>query len=195
VSPSSGSTGRTATGDPETVLLRTATTDPVAALEAASVDPGDGPVLAVLAMAPRERLERRLAGAGFDLAGSLVADFPSLSQPTDGSDGDGGKGDDGPEPGHDGVAGLSMELVGRSDRLAETGGVVYLDSLGPFVSAVGFETAFRFLVIVTARTRAAGVPLVARLDPDAVDPTAAGTLAEVFDRVVEVPPDRTEATG
>jgi hypothetical protein len=79
-----------------------------------------------------------------------------------------------------------MELVGRLDGLAESG-VVYLDSLEPFVSVAGPESTFRFLVIVAARARTAGVGLVARLDPDAVDPVVAGTLGEAFDRTVGGP--------
>jgi hypothetical protein len=87
-----------------------------------------------------------------------------------------------------------MELVGRFDALGEEGGVVYLDSLEPFVDLAGFESTFRFLVIVASRARTAGVPLVARLDPDAVDPVTAETLAEAFDRVVERPLDDPSAS-
>lgn len=167
-------------GGSEAVLVRTGTTDPVTALGAASRGPDDGPLLAVLATVPRERLERRLVEAGYDPDESLVVDFVPPSE---------GPVRDEPGRGHGDVAGLSMELVGRFDALAEAGGLVYLDSLEPFVSVAGFESAFRFLVIVASRARTAGVPLVARLDPDAVDPVTAGTLAEAFDRVVEGPPD------
>lgn len=186
MSSPTGSTGPTGSAEgggdegSEVVLVRTGTTDPVAVLGAVSWVPDDGPLLAVLATVPRERLERRLADAGWDSDGSLVVD--SVPAP-------GGTVRDGSERGYGDVAGLSMELVGRLDALAEAGGLVYLDSLEPFVDLAGFESTFRFLVIVTARARTAGVPVVARLDPDAVDPVTAGTLSEAFDRVVEGPPD------
>ena len=169
-------------GRSEAVLVRTGATDPVTALGAASRAPEDGPLLVVVATVPRERLERRLAEAGWDPDEALVVDFVAPSE---------GSVRDGSGRIHGDIAGLSMEIVGRFDALAEEGGVVYLDSLEPFAATAGFESAFRFLVIVAARARAAGVPLVARLDPDAVDPVTAGTLAEAFDRVVEGPADGT----
>lgn len=183
MSTPTGSTGGSEVGGSKVVLVRTGTADPVAALGAASWAPGDGPLLAVLATVPRERLERRLAEAGVDPEGTRFVEFLPPVNSGVGSVGDA------PERGRRDITGLSMELVGRFDALAEEGGVVYLDALEPFVSAAGVESAFRFLVIVAARARAAGVPLVGRLDPDAVDPVVAATLAGAFDRVVERPDD------
>lgn len=167
--------------EPAAVLVRASTTDPVAVLGAASTDPGSSPLLAVVAGTSRERFERRLSEGESVPEEVSVVDFVPRVDPT-GMPSDGGRlrGD---------IAGLSMELVPRLEELAADGGVVYFDSLEPFVSVAGLEPTFRFLVIVAARARAAGVPLVARLDPDAVDSVAAGTLAEAFDRVVGEPPD------
>lgn len=176
-------------GGSEAVLVRTGSTDPMAALGAVSRATGDGPLLAVLATVPRERLERRLAEAGFDPGETSFVDFLSPVGPGE------VPGGDAPESRRGDLAGLSMELVGRFDALGEEGGVVYLDSLEPFVDLAGFESTFRFLVIVASRARTAGVPLVARLDPDAVDPVTAGTLSEAFDRVVEGPLDGPSASG
>lgn len=168
-------------GSEPAVLVRASTTDPVAALGAATTDPRSRPLLAVVAGTSRERFERRLSEGG-SLPGEVsVVDFVPRVDPT-GVSSDGGRI-------HGDIAGLSMELVPRLEDLAADGGVVYFDSLEPFVSVAGLESTFRFLVIVAARARAAGVPLVARLDPDAVDSVAAGTLAEAFDRVVEEPLD------
>lgn len=168
-------------GSEPAVLVRASTTDPVAALGAASANPGSRPLLAVVAGTSRERFERRLS-EGESLPGEVsVVDFVPRVDPT-GVPSDVGRI-------HGDIAGLSMELVPRLEELAADGGVVYFDSLEPFVSVAGLESTFRFLVIVAARARAAGVPLVARLDPDAVDSVAAGTLAEAFDRVVEEPLD------
>jgi hypothetical protein len=165
--------------EPEAVLVRTSTTDPIAVLGAASIAPDGGPLIAVLATASRERFERRLSEAGHDPGIARVVDFVPRVDPTGATvPSDGGRI-------HGDIAGLSMELVGRLDGLAGEGGVVYLDSLGPLVSVAGLESTFRFLVIVAARARSAGVPLVARLDPVAVDSVAAETLVEAFDRTVE----------
>ena len=172
---------------PDTALVRTSTTDPGAVLGAASIGTDGGPVLAVLATLPRERFERRLSGAGYDAGESRVVGFvPQVDRDERSDPDEGGRtlGD---------VAGLSMALVGRFDGLAEEGGTVYLDSLEPFVAVAGLESTFRFLVIVAARAGATGVPLVARLDPDAVGPVAAGTLSEAFDRVLEAPASDAEA--
>lgn len=172
---------------PEAVLVRAAAADPVAVFGAASVDPGRGPLLAVLATVPSERFERRLAGAGYDTGALRVVDFVPHVDPKEAAvPSDGGRI-------HGDIAGLSMELVGRLDGLAEAGGVLYFDSLEPFVSVAGLESVFRFLVIVAARARTAGVPLVARLDPDALDAVAAGTLAEAFDRTVDGPANGVDA--
>jgi len=175
------------TGSTEVVLVRTSTTDPIATLGAASADPARGPLLAVLATVSRERFERRLSESGRDPDDSRVVDFVPRVGPADGT----GPGDG--ERIHGDIAGLSMELVGRLDR--QDGGLVYLDSLEPFVSVAGLESTFRFLVIVAARARAAGVSLVARLDPEAFDAVAAGTLSEAFDRTVEGPADGASAAG
>lgn len=177
------SVDRSKSEDAEAVLVETAATDPVIALGAASKKLDDGPLLAVLTATARERFERRLADVGVDPDESLVIELRSPPQPGDGT------GDEVSEPRYRDVAGLSMELVGRFDRLAEQGGVVYLDSLEPLVELAGFESTFRFLVIVAAQARAAGVPLVARVDPTAVDRSMAETLAEAFDRIVEAPVD------
>jgi hypothetical protein len=187
VSSPTESADRSKSGDAEAVLVETAATDPLSALEAASTELDDGPLLAVLTTTARERFERRLTEVGVDLDESLVIDLQSPPQPGDGPGGGVS------EPRYGDVAGLSMELVGRFDRLAEQGGVVYLDALEPLVELAGLESAFRFLVIVVARARAVGVPLVARIDPDAVDRAMTGTLAEAFDRVVEAPVDGSAA--
>ena len=155
--------------------------DPVAVFEAISVDTHGGSVLAVLSTAPRERFERRLVGAGYDPKDVHSVDFVPGTDPTtsaEASDGGRIRGD---------VAGLSMALVRRVDELADGGGVVYLESVGALVAAAGLESTCRLLVIVAARARAAGVRLVARLDPGTVDPAAAETLTEAFDRTVEGP--------
>jgi len=189
VSVPTGPDDRTGVAGAEAVLVRTGTTDPVAALGAASRAPDDGPLLVAVATVPRERLERRLTETGWDLGEVRRVDFLPSVGPTDGTSGD--------EPGRsrDDLAGLSMELVRRFDGLSEDGGAVYLDSLEPLVSVAGAESAFRFLVIVASRVRTAGIPLVARLDSDAVDPVTAGTLAEAFDRVVEGPSDGTDPSA
>jgi hypothetical protein len=174
---------RSKSRDAEAVLVETAATDPMSALGAASKELDDGPLLAVLTTTVRERLEHRLAEVGVDRDEGLAIDLQSPPQPGDGPD------DEASEPGHCDITGLSMELVGRFDRLAERGGAVYLDSLEPLVELAGLESTFRFLVIVVARARAVGVPLVARIDPDAVDRSMTGTLAEAFDRIVEAPVD------
>ena len=173
----------------EAVLVRTSATAPVAALGAASTDLESRPLLAVLTGTSRGRLERQLSEAGCNPGEIRVVDFVPRADPTSTSiPSDGGRI-------HGDVAGLSMELVPRLDELAADGGVVYFDALEPFLSVAGLESTFRFLVIVAARARGAGVPLVARLDPDAVDPVVAGTLAEAFDRIVETLPDGVDATG
>lgn len=176
--------------EPEAILVRGPATDtgPVAVLGAASADLVGRPLLAVLARTSRERLERQLSEAGYDPGETHVVEFVPQVDPAD-------RVSDEDEPIHADIAGLSMELVSKLDELAEDGGVVYFDSLEPFVSVAGFESTFRFLVIVAARARAAGVPLVARLDPDAVDAVTEGTLTEAFDRVVEEPPDGAGMTG
>lgn len=165
--------------EPEAVLVRTPTTDPIAVLGAASAVPDRGPLLAVLATTPRERFERRLSEAGHDPGVARVVDFVPRVDPTEATV----PSDEGRI--HGDIAGLSMELVGRLDGLTGEGDAVYLDSLEPLVSVAGLESTFRFLVIVAARARSTGVPLVARLDPAGVDSVAAETLAEAFDRTVE----------
>lgn len=171
------------------VLVRTPVADPIATFDAASVDPEGGPVLAVLASVSRERFERRLAEAGHDPEAAHSVEFAPSVDPAEStvpSDGGWVHGD---------VAGLSMELVRGLDGLAEEREVVYVDSVGPFVSAAGLESAYRFFVIATARARAAETPLVARLDPGSVDSVVAETLAEAFDRTVEGPTDGQETEG
>ena len=173
----------------ETVLVRTPVVNPIATLDAASVDPDGGSLLAVLGSVSREQFERRLAKAGHDPEtdhGVECVEFAPSVDPVDSTvPSDGG-------PVHRDVAGLSMELVRRLDGLAGERGVVDVDSVDPFVSAAGLESAYRFFVIVTARVRAAETPLVARLDPGAVDSVVAETLAEAFDRTVEGPTDGRE---
>lgn len=166
----------------EAVLVRTSETDPVASLRAASVDPSRGRLLAAVATVPRERLERQLSDAGYSPGDSRIVEF---ERPGDGRrraiDDEGGE-----RQVHGDLSGLSMELVGQFDWLAEGGnGIVYLDSLEPLVSAAGLESTFRFLVIIAARARANGVTLVARLEPGALDPVPTGTLTEAFDRTVD----------
>jgi hypothetical protein len=166
-------------GESEAVLVTTPVTDPAATLDAASVGAPGGPVLAVLATVPRERFERGMIGAGYDPETVRSVEFgPNVDTREGTVRGGGGK------P-HGDIAGLSMELVGRLDGLGEKGGVVYLESVGSFVTAAGLESTFRFLLIVAARARAAGIPLVVRLDPESAGPGVAETLVEAFDRTVD----------
>lgn len=171
------------TGGAEAVLVRTTAADPVAALDAASVDRDDGPVLGVLAAVPREGFERWLVEAGYDQGAIRSLDFaPSTDSAGPTAPGDGRRV-------HGDVAGLSMALVRRLDGLAEEDGIVYFESLEPFIHRAGLEPTLRFLVIVASRARAAGVPLAVRLDPGAVGQPAVETLSEAFDRAIEGPSD------
>jgi hypothetical protein len=137
-------------------------------------------------------LERRLSNAGYSPADSRIVEFErpgGVRQRT--VDGE----DEGRQIQGD-LSGLSMELVGQFDWLAEgEKGVLYLDSLEPLVSAAGLESTFRFLVIVAARARSSGVTLVARLEPGSLDPVPAGTLTEAFDRTVDRYSVDEEGTG
>ena len=195
VSNSSDTTESTRTAGPASVLVRTRVRDPIAALEAASVDAGGGPVLGVLAVGTPARFERRLTGSGHGPETVHSVEFTPVRDPTGTTDStDTTTPSDGEWVNGD-VAGLSMKLVRRLEELAEEDGVVYIDSVEPLLDAVGLESAFRFFVIVATRARTAEVPLVARLDPGSVDPVAGETLAEAFDRTVEGPTDARDVDG
>lgn len=174
-----GGTDGSDAGESEVVLVTTPVRDPAATLDAASVGAPGGPVLAVLDTVPRERFERGMVGAGYDPETVRSVEFGPNVDTREGAVRSGGGG------AHGDIAGLSMELVGRLDGLGETGGVVYLESVEPFVTAAGLESTLRFLLIVAARARAAGIALVVRLDPEAVGSGVAETLAEAFDRTVD----------
>lgn len=172
---------------PEAVLVRTATTDPTAALDAASVDPNRGRLLVVLATLPRAHLEQQLSELEYAPERYRVVEFVRDGDPRQREERE--RETEGESRAHGDLAGLSMELVGQLDWLASDGkGVLYLDSLEPYVSAAGLESTYRFLVIVAARARSSGVTLVARLDDGTLDPMPVGTLSEAFDRTVTLRP-------
>jgi hypothetical protein len=179
VSSVTGGTDGSDAGESEVVLVTTPVRDPAATLDAASVGAPGGPVLAVLDTVPRERFERGMVGAGYDPETVRSVEFGPNVDTREGAVRSGGGG------AHGDIAGLSMELVGRLDGLGETGGVVYLESVEPFVTAAGLESTLRFLLIVAARARATGIALVVRLDPETVGSGVAETLAEAFDRTVD----------
>lgn len=166
----------------ESVLVRTPTTDPIALLSAASIDPSCGRLLAVLATLPQEYVEQRLSESGSVPKDCRIVEFVrSSDSERRRSTGDG-------KQVHGDLTGLSMALVGEFDWLAaDESGVVYLDSLERYVSAAGLESTFRFLVIVAARARSIGVTLVARVDDETLEPVPVEILAEAFDRIVELP--------
>lgn len=82
-------------------------------------------------------------------------------------------------------------IVPLSDRLkewtdGETQPVVSVQTLTVLLEYVDFDTAFRYLHILTHRIQAAGAVGYFQMDPDIHDPETTNTLKTLFDVVVEV---------
>ncbi|WP_458187806.1 helix-turn-helix transcriptional regulator [Haladaptatus sp. NG-WS-4] len=90
-------------------------------------------------------------------------------------------------------------IVPLSDHLeewtdGETQPVVSVQTLTVLLEYVDFDTAFRYLHILTHRVQAAGALGYFQMDPDIHDPETINTLKTLFDVVVEVSEDGAEWT-
>ncbi|WP_440010552.1 helix-turn-helix transcriptional regulator [Halomicrococcus sp. SG-WS-1] len=72
--------------------------------------------------------------------------------------------------------------------------VVAVQTLTVLLEYIDFDTAFRYLHILTHRVQAAGAVGYYQIDPDVHDPETINTLKTLFDTVVEVSDDGTEWT-
>ena len=75
-----------------------------------------------------------------------------------------------------------LERRGRSDRRL----VVYFETLTSLLEFVELERAYRFLHVLTGRTRSVGGTFYARLDDDAHDERTVATLQTLVDDSVEL---------
>ncbi|SHL65809.1 helix-turn-helix transcriptional regulator [Haladaptatus paucihalophilus] len=90
-------------------------------------------------------------------------------------------------------------IVPLSDRLkewsnGETQPVVSVQTLTVLLEYVDFDTAFRYLHILTHRIQAAGGIGYFQMDPDIHDPETTNTLKTLFDVVVEISDNGAEWT-
>lgn len=72
--------------------------------------------------------------------------------------------------------------------------IVAVQTLTVLLEYIDFDTAFRYLHILTHRVQAAGAVGYYQIDPDVHDPETINTLKTLFDTVVEVTDDGTEWT-
>ncbi len=87
---------------------------------------------------------------------------------------------------------LSDHLKAWSDK--EKQPVVSVQTLTVLLEYVDFDTAFRYLHILTHRVQAAGAVGYFQMDPDIHDPETVNTLKTLFDVVVEISEDGAEWT-
>lgn len=89
------------------------------------------------------------------------------------------------------LSGAGVEVSERLERLATRYDrvLVGVDSLSALLDARDLPAVFRFLHVLSGRVRASGAVLVAGLDRSGHDGETVGTVAELFDEVVEVEAD------
>ncbi|WP_327054195.1 helix-turn-helix transcriptional regulator [Halomicrococcus gelatinilyticus] len=92
-----------------------------------------------------------------------------------------------------------MEIVvpvsDHLERHADESVVVVVQTLSVMLEYVDFDTAFRYLHVLTHRVQAAGAVGYYQLDPAVHDPETVDTLTTLFDAVVEVTDDGYEWTS
>jgi hypothetical protein len=82
------------------------------------------------------------------------------------------------------IVSLSQQLQAWTD--GETQLVVSMQTLTVLLEYIDFDTAFRYLHVLTHRIRAAGAVGYFQMDPDIHDPETINTIMTLFDVVVEV---------